>query len=54
LAREEAEATGEKLKKELFMVENLEGSHFMGSKGKTKSFSSDNKELWNGRPRQEC
>jgi len=53
-AREEAEATGEKLKKELFMVENLEGSHFMGSKGKTKSVSSDNKELWNDRPRQEC
>jgi len=40
-AMEEAEATGEKLKKELFMVENLEGSHFMGSKGKTKSVSSD-------------
>jgi len=34
---EEAEATGERLKKELFMVENLEGSHFMDSKGKTKA-----------------
>lgn len=40
-AMEEAEATGEKLKKELFMIENLEGSHFMDSKGKTMSVSSD-------------
>ena len=40
-AMEEAQATGEKLKRELFMVENLEGQHFMDSKGKIKPVSSD-------------
>jgi hypothetical protein len=34
---EEVEATGEKLRSELFMVANLEGQHFMDSKGKAKS-----------------
>jgi len=42
-AMEEAEAPGERLKKEIFMIENLEGSHFMDSKqeGKTKAVSSE-------------
>jgi len=40
-AMEEVKATGESLKKELFMIENLEGSHFMDSKGKTKAVSLD-------------
>ena len=40
-AMEEAEATGEMLKKEVFMVENLEGYHFLDSKGKTKTVVSD-------------
>ena len=36
-AMEEVEATGEKLRSELFMVANLEGQHCMDSKGKGKS-----------------
>ena len=38
---EEVEATGEKLRSELFMVANLEGQHFMDCKGKAKSVTSD-------------
>jgi len=40
-AMEGAEATGERLKKDLFVIENLEGSHFMDSKGKKKAITSD-------------
>ena len=40
-AMEKAEATGEKLRSELFMVANLEGQLFMDSKGKAKSVTSD-------------
>jgi len=49
-AMEEADATGEKLKKELFMVENLEGSHFMESKGKT-SLNLSHQTNWKTGPR---
>jgi len=40
-AMEEAEAAGAKLRKEFFDVRNLEGSHFLDSKGKQKVVTSE-------------
>lgn len=38
---EEAEEAGEKLRRWIFLVDNLEGLHFLDSKGKQKHITSD-------------
>jgi len=40
-AMEEAEGAGERLRKEIFCVDNLEGQHFLDSKGKQKDVTSE-------------
>jgi len=40
-AMEEAEGAGERLRREIFRMDNLEGQHFLHSKGKHKHVTSD-------------